>query len=167
VRHGGKYHNIAEEVEDGFTGRLQKDRDPVTMEALLVEGLLYSKFTDTWVAVDKFNVEELIVFTPEHLLGIEEKLEEIGVEAHHGRTVVHLQGGKDDLPVVLSGSDSIDFSKMDQAVLDLWVDRDERFIAKVHITAQVRERGGIQPLDVRYEYSDFNKPITVNKPSCP
>lgn len=143
----------------------EKDRDPVSIEALLVDGQLYSKFTDKWVAVDKFNFEELIVFTPEHLLGIEEKLEEIGVEELHGRKVVHLRGDKDDLPTVTSGSDSIDFSKMDQVALDLWVDRDERFIAKVQIAAQAMERGVLQPLDVSYEYSDFNEPITVNKPS--
>lgn len=143
----------------------EQSRDPVTVEALLVDGQLYSKWTTTWVTVDKFNFEELIVLTPEHLLGIEGGLEEIGVEEHHGRKVVHLRGDKEDLPTVTSGSDSIDFSKMDGVVLDLWVDRDERFIAKLHIAAQAKMRGGLHPFDVSYEYSGFNEPITVNKPS--
>jgi len=143
----------------------EKNRDPVTIEALLVDGQLYAKWTTRWAATEKFNLEELIVLTPEHLLGIGEELEEVGVEDHHGRKVVHLRGGKDDLPAVTSGSDSIDFSKMDELVLDLWVDQNERFIAKVHIAAKVNMRGDLHPFDVSYEYSGFNDPITVNKPS--
>jgi len=142
----------------------EKDRDPVSIEALLADGQLFSKFTTNWVAVEKFNLDELIVFTPEHLLGIEAKLTEVGVEDYQGREVVHLRGGKEDLPVVVSGSDSIDFSRMESAVLDLWVDRDERFIARVHIAARAMERGVLQPFDVTYEYSGFNEPVTVKKP---
>lgn len=141
-----------------------KDRDPVIIEALLADGQLYSKFTTNWVAVEKFHLEELVVFTPEHLLGIEGKLTEVGAEDHQGREVVHLRGGKENLPKVVSGSDSIDFSRMESAVLDLWVDQDERFIARVHIAAQAMERGALQPFDVTYEYSGFNEPVTVKKP---
>lgn len=139
-------------------------RDPVVMEIRLVGGQLYQRMTGKWGKIEKYNLDELILLTPDQLFGIVDSLESLGDEVLNGRKVFHLRGDKDDLPVVGGGSDTIDFSRMDRADLDLWIDREERFVVKIQIQAQVQERGQLLPIVMVLEYSEFNEVVAVEQP---
>jgi hypothetical protein len=144
---------------------VEGDRAPVPLEARLVDGTIFFRMKTKWGEVEKFNLAESTVITPNHLLGIGDRLTEVGTETLHGREVVHLRGDRGDLPKVQSGSDSMDFSKMDDATVDLWVDRDERFIVKMHVVAHGTERGQTFPVDIAFEYSEFNAPLSIEAPA--
>jgi hypothetical protein len=141
------------------------EREPIPIEARLVDGTIYFRMKTQWAPVEKFHLAEMTVITPRHLLGIGDRLDEVGREELHGRSVIHLRGDKSDLPPVRSGSESMDFSKMDHATVDLWVDREEHFIVRMHIAAEGTERGQALPVDIRFEYSEFNVPIAVEAPT--
>lgn len=104
------------------------------------------------------------MLAPEQLLGIEEHCENLGVGEANGRRVRHLRGRKEDLVAVCGTSTSLDFSRVDSAVIDLWVDEKERFIVKFHVTGAAKMGGGLLPFVFDYQHLDFNAPIAIEPP---
>lgn len=142
----------------------QGDAKPVHMEVLKFEDNLFHRMGTQWGPIDKFNLAEMTLVTPDQLLGLSEHMEEVGVEELHGRKVLRLRAQKDQLPKMGSGSDTIDFSRMESAVLDVWADLEESFIVKFLVEGQVVERGTTMPIHMGYEYSGFNQKMTIQKP---
>jgi len=140
-------------------------REPVTFEIREVDGRLFHRMRESWGEIEKFNLAELILLTPEQLHGIEDRLEDRGGDILNGREALHLAGRKEDLPVIGAGHDTIDFSRMERADLDLWIDREEGFILKILIEAEAKERGEILPIHMLYEVYDFGADIRVAMPA--
>lgn len=149
-----------------YTLRLgEGGREAARMQIRRVEGKLYRRMNTVWAEIPKFHLEESTILTAEQLLGVAGRLEEVGRETLFGREVRHLRGGKAALPVLRGGSDTLDFSRMDSAQLDLWVDAAERFIVKIRIEAQATQRGETLPLVMVQEYSAFNEPLDIRPPA--
>ena len=142
----------------------ENGREPVSFATRQVDGQLYVNSGGRWAEAETFHHDELIVLSPEKLLGIGARLEELGAEELNGRKVRHLRGNRNDLLALAGDSDSSDIARLDQASLDLWVDERERFIVKLHVSGTVPTRGGVLPVDLRYEYTDINQPLTVERP---
>lgn len=139
----------------------EREDDPVVMEIRVVDGQMYLGMNDSWAEISRFELAEATVATPDQITGVVGDLQLLGREELHGRTVVHLQGQKELIPVFNNGSDTVDFSRMDTAVLDVWVDEAEQFIVKMTVQGEIGEEGEVS---VYYEYLDFNQPVTVTVP---
>lgn len=136
----------------------------VTIDLRLVDGVRYVRFNEIWSETERFDLSELLIITPDQLVGTLSAFEFIGPETREGRNLLHLRIGQEELPIFQGGSETADFAEADEANLDLWIDADEQFIVQMTLAASQIEQGEPVEFLVQYFYTDFNQPVEVEAP---
>ncbi len=133
-----------------------------------VDGVGYMRFNDRWVQTPdaKLNIADLTLITAADVTGIVEKMELVGEETVNDRPSRHYRGGKELIPVVGAGGDTLDASQVDSAQLDVWVDTALGVMNRFTLAgSDTRDDGQTAQFNVTYDYYDFNADIVVTAPT--
>ena len=156
---------VKEPEAEQLTMVITERGEEMTLGTRLVNGVRYYGVNDTWAENERFDLSEMTVIMPSDVVGIVGEMETVGVEEIGGRQAVHLRGDRTIMPFVQSGSDSMDFTQIDEAQLDLWVDQQEGIIIQMHLTGADGEGEKREEFNIRFTYSDFNQPMQISPPS--
>lgn len=140
---------------------------PESVETLVVDGTRYTRARNRWIQTpgDRFNLVDFAPLTPDLVTGDLDSVTELGTETVNGRTATHYQVNADALPPIpfRRNGEQQDLSTLGSVQLDLWVDTEERFVVKMQAT--VENEAAETPVQMVYEYYDFNQPFVIEAPS--
>ena len=141
----------------------ERSGEPVVIESRRVDGVRYVRLGGAWAVSEKFHQEELIPITPDDLLAIANRLTPLETVARDGQPLEHRRGDRDDL-VAAAGRPEADFARLTAATVDVWIDRERRYITELRIAGEAPGRDGAMPITFTYRYTAIGEPITVTAP---
>lgn len=134
---------------------------PTTANVRFINDTLFLNNGEKWTVISTFNLAELTVITPSGMATAAPQMRVVGREEVSGRTTVHLQGGKETIPDIQTGTESVSVQGAEAAQLDLWLDVEERFIVKLLFSLTIEGK----TFTTEFLYYDFNAPIVVEAPT--
>lgn len=137
------------------------------LETLVVDDSRYTKVRNRWIQTpgNRFNMDEIAPFTPDVVVGDLEHVDALGDEPVNGRATTHYRIQAESLPPIPfnRNGERQDLSALGSVQFDLWVDEEAQFVVKMQASVENVETG--VPVEMVYEYYDFNAPIVIEAPN--
>jgi hypothetical protein len=143
-----------------------------TIEFIQIDDKGYASFGGQWVeapADQSPEIDDITFISPKELGDDINKLEHVGDETINERETVHLRGDKEILSNLSTSGDDLGLDQAEEAVLDLWVDKEEGFIVKMSIVASGAGLNEEKPeasgrIEMTIDYTDFNADFQIEAP---